>query len=175
MKLNTLLLLTLCGILHAKIMVLDDFSELRQLQMTGIAGKTFDRSKHIAKIKKKFQPYGYENGEGYMWNVLCESKEHGKVPGKMNERGFAYYTVDKNLYSCYKPAGIKDKLIPSSQKLSRRCKEHGKQKNKKKYFAAIILSSHGAVPGKATRRPKQAWYYHEGQVYKVTDNFFYLC
>ena len=180
MKLNTLLLLTLCGILHAKIMVLDDFSELRQLESAASPGKPAPGpklGKKFPEIGKDVPPVGYQSDGGLLWSVICETDEHGQVPGKMISTGSAWYTFGNNYRKCTKNVVkvLKGLLYESFMKNIPACKSYVDPLDNKEYYPAIVLSRHGFVPGKATLEPREAWYTRNQNVFIATSNFFYLC
>ena len=176
MKLNTLLLLTLCGILHAKIMVVDDVSDLRQLFNGGTATPMPKRKLKFPWIGRGVPAIGYQP-KRMLWSVICDSEKHGKVPGKMLADGRGWYTVGKDYFKCTNVVDVlKGDLFRPDGSLPSECKWYRKGGlGTPRSYPAVILSKHGFIPGKATLSPQEAWYTRFGKVFSVKDKFYILC
>ena len=160
MALRTLTILTTLQIFTAKILVFDSVSDLR---------------KHKGSIIEEFSPVGCENKEGPIWSIICKS-QHGTVPGKMDVYGKANYPWGGKEWPCPKIIeAVRGPLITSSQINTNKCRAQGHQYDSGIYYAALITSQHGLIPGKANLDRGMAWYSWEGKEIPVTKNFQYIC
>ena len=169
MAFRALLLLSLCGLIHGKIVVVDNMSELRGLWEDRSAAPRQGYQRGVAAV-------GFQFDRGIMWSVICDSK-HGMVPGKMDSKGEAWYPWGGREFGCPKVTKVvSGALFRWDRRLPRRCKAQGRQHDSGYYHSALIQSAaHGLVPGKAKRTGRKAWYCWGGKEYYVRSNFYILC
>ena len=175
MTIRALLLFALCGMLNAKIMVLDNASELRELfwfprprpqPSAPTSGPGYQRGVAAA---------GFQHDRGMMWSVICNS-QHGMVPGKMDSRGEAWYPWGGREWGCPNVAKVVNgRLVSWDQPLPSGCAAQGSQKDSGSYHAALIKSGHGLVPGKAKKERREGWYCWGGREISVRSNYYFIC
>ena len=160
MTIRALTLLALCSIMTCKIMVLDNLSDLRELQQgyqQGVAAT------------------GFQLDRGLMWNIICDSR-HGMVPGKMDNRGEAWYPWGGREWGCPRVARVvTGRLVAWDQPLPANCAPQGSQKDSGPYHAALVQSPHGLVPGKAKKSRNMGWYCWGGREMYVRSRYYFIC
>ncbi|MEL6702529.1 MAG: hypothetical protein AAFO58_12760, partial [Pseudomonadota bacterium] len=159
-----LLLAVLINVAHLKIVVVDNLDELfenRKLSETG--------------FQLNGEVVGYQLDRGLMWSVICDSPQHGKVPGKLDADGNAHYAWGGKEWGCQKHSKpLKGRrVLPWRRPAS--CKAQGRQFDSGDVWAGLILSEHGMVPGKVNGAGTMAWYCWGGKEIYVRDRFWYIC
>lgn len=85
-----------------------------------------------------------------LYNILCNSPEHGPVYGKLDENGNAYYSFDGVVLECEAFDLVEGEPIENEGSIPQECEEHRKTQNSKvDFFPVIVKSRHGLIPGKA--------------------------
>jgi hypothetical protein len=92
----------------------------------------------------------YSVGIRKLYNVLCDTPDHGPVYGKLDEDGDAYYSFDEKVYECESFSLVEGEPIENKGSIPEECQEHRKtQKTGVDFFPVIVKSRHGLIPGKA--------------------------
>ena len=85
-----------------------------------------------------------------LYNVLCDTPDHGFVYGKLDEDGDAYYSFDEKVYGCEAFTLVEGVPIENEGTIPEECEEHRKaQKTNIDFFPVIVKSRYGLIPGKA--------------------------
>ena len=162
MALRTLTFLALVHIFTAKIMVLDNLEDLRELQQG---------------FQKGAPAMGFQLDRGLIWSIICNSR-HGMVPGKMDSRGEGWYPWGGREWGCNGSQivrAVQGRLVSWDQPLPGNCQAQGSQFDSGPYHAALIQSQHGLVPGKAKKSRNEAWYSWGGREISVRSNYYFIC
>ena len=147
----------------SKIMVLDDASDLRALLVKDILPTEHKQVwKNIEGYEwlNSVEAVGHAKGNGPLWSVICENTPYGDIPGRVDSQGNAYYTWDGHETRCLKLSGpINGDLYWFDEKLPSDCKLRGHETDSKTdFYAALIHTKYGSLPGKAMKDLKMAWY-----------------
>ena len=163
----------------SKIVVLDDVSDLRAL-----LGKDILPTEH-KQVPMNIEGYewngveamGIARGNGPLWSVICENTPHGDIPCRVDSQGNAYYswggheTTWNNL-----SLPISGDLYWNNATLPSDCKTMGHQTNDNAdYYAAVLHTKHGSLPGKANQDLTMAWYSWGGKEIHETKRFQIIC
>ena len=118
--------------------------------------------------------FGYDIGS--LWAIVCKRTANGDVPGKRDKHGKVTYPWGGLEYSCYQWVAVFGQLIHCTAPFPDYCLNRGFQTNdQNQYYNAVIVSSHGMIPGKANHSLTAAWYGWEGKEYMVNDHFYVIC
>ena len=120
-----------------------------------------DPSTYEVKIKKLF-------------NIVCDTEDHGPVYGKLDEDGDAFYSFDEKVYECEAFNVVEGEPIENTGKIPEECEEHKKtQKTKVDFYPVIVKSKHGLIPGKANT-PELGYFGFKGKQF-ARKNFRWFC
>ena len=85
-----------------------------------------------------------------LYNILCQTEDHGPVYGKLDEEGDAYYSFDEKVYICEKYTLVEGVSIENEGSVPKECEEHRQtQKTGIDFYPVIVKSRYGLIPGKA--------------------------
>ena len=119
---------------------------------------------------------GFQYDSGAMWACVCRYTPHGFVPGKVNNRGEAYYSWGGTDYRCADYTVISGTLIFHTEPLPSDCETRGfDYDDGPKFYNAIITSNDGMVPGRANADLTQAWYPTRHHEHTVHAGFYIIC
>ena len=95
-------------------------------------------------------PTTYAVGIRKLFNILCDSEDHGPVYGKLDEEGDAFYSFDEKVYPCESYTVVEGEPIENTGSIPDECLEHKRaQKTNVEFYPVIVKSRHGLIPGKA--------------------------
>ena len=162
----------------AKIMVLDDVSDLRAL-LSADALPT-EHKKMVNNIMSHTwnisSAVGIARLNGPLWSVVCKNTPHGNVPCRVDSNGTAYYPWGGKEHRWGDVSGaITGRLYWDNEPLPEGCKTRGKQHDGGDYYAAVIPTANGSLPGKANKDRSMAWYSWDGKEIFVRDRFQVIC
>ena len=187
MMTNVMLLLAMIAIPSmAKIMVLDDATDLRAL-LSGEGLPTEHKMVDYALSKSLSQPDVTRNvdpklatgrlGSQLLWSVMCLDTPFGNVPCRMDGSGNGYFSYFKNEYQWKKLSEpVTGRLYEKYEDLPADCRTRGKKYNETSndYFTiAFILDN--KIPGRSTDGGKSAWYAINGVEKRIFQSFKILC
>ena len=128
----------------------------------------------INRVTKNYPALGFDLKHGPNWNIVCLTKDWGRIPGKLNVDGKAYFTYEYLVYHCdvfFKVNGI---MIWNEGKIPENCVAKGKQSdNNQALHNVLTVSQYGNIPGKAGSTAF-AVYSHEG-VRFTSKKFYWVC
>ena len=124
---------------------------------------------------------GFTNEDGHLWSVVCKNTPNGNIPCKLNGKGKAYYSWNGKEYAwtdISKP--LPNNFIQFDKNIIAYCTVWGKQndndgKGVQDYYAGVIKTTHGDIPGKVDKTGTYAWYSYAGVETRVTKGFKVLC
>ena len=109
-----------------------------------------------------------------LYNIICDSPDHGPVYGKLDEDGNATYSFDEIVYECEAFDLVEGEPIENEGKIPEDCEEHRKtQKTNVDFFPVIVKSKHGLIPGKANT-PEMGYFGWKGKQLG-RKNFRWFC
>ena len=109
-----------------------------------------------------------------LYNVLCDSPDHGPVYGKLDEEGDAYYSFDEKIYVCEAYTLVEGEPLENEGTIPDECLEHKQtQKTKVSFYPVIVKSKHGLIPGKANT-PELGYFAWKGKQL-ARKNFRWFC
>ena len=163
----------------AKIMVLDDATDLRALLsaealptehnnvVNNVMSHTWNTSSAV----------GIARGNGPLWSVVCKGTPHGNIPGRVDSNGTAYYPWggQEHRWQGSVSGAITGGLYWNNERLPNGCKTRGSQNDGGNYYAAVISTVNGSLPGKANQNRSEAWYSWGGREISVRDRFQVIC
>lgn len=119
-------------------------------------------------------PSTYGVGIRKLYNILCETQDHGPVYGKLDEDGDAYYSFDEKVYECGAFTVVEGEPIENTGSVPDECLEHKKtQKTEVDFYPVIVKSRHGLIPGKANT-PELGYFAWKG-TQLARKNFKWFC
>ena len=164
----------------SKIMVLDDASDLRAL-----LGKDILPTKH-KQVWKNIEGFewthgveavGLAKGNGLLWSVICQDTPKGNIPCRVDAKGNAYYPwggLEAKWTNFSGP--INGDLYWPDEKLPSDCKLRGHETDSKTdFYAALVHTKYGSLPGKAKKDLTMAWYSWGGKEIHETKRFQIIC
>ena len=182
MMTNVMLLLATIAIPSmAKIMVLDDVTDLRALlsaQADVLSTEHKAVVNNIASHKWNIdQAMGIARGNGPLWSVVCQNTPRGNIPCRVDSNGTAYYSWGGSEVRWGNvSAPISGKLYWNDAQLPSGCKTRGHQNNDNQdYYAAVLHTINGTLPGKANSSLTEAWYSWGGKEVSVRKRFQIIC
>ena len=162
----------------AKIMVLDDATDLRAL-LTADALPTEHNNvvnNTMSHTRKTYSGVGTSQLHGPLWSVVCQNTPHGNVPCRVDSYGTAFYPWGGKEFIWRKvSAAITGGLYWDNEPLPEGCKTWGREYNSGSLYAAVIPTRYGSLPGKANKIRTKAWYSWDGKAILVTDRFQVIC
>ena len=121
-----------------------------------------------------YPPLGYDYNTGPTWNIICLAGKRGRIPGRLDYNGVAYYSFGNLVYHCQKFYKIKGRLVFNKGMPPNGCKPTGKQSdNDKQLYSTVVETLWGNVPGKAFAR-SDSNYIHEGMSF-YGKAFYWVC
>ena len=119
---------------------------------------------------------GFQYDDGPQWSCICHQTPHGNIPGKVNDRGEAYYSWGGKEHSCPQFEVVSGALIYYSEPLPSTCVPKGYQNDTGEFFYnAVIGSNDGMVPGKAHVSLHDAFYPYGGKEHVAHVGFYIVC
>ena len=132
------------------------------------------RVNRLKRIRKHYTSYVFNNQAA--WPILCENTAKGNVPGKLDDKGGAYYPWGGKEHVCGEWKPIRGALVSSTNEIPENCDVRGFQTNdNRKYYNAVIKTDQGLIPGKAAWNLSMAWYSWGGLEIYVREDFFVIC
>jgi len=109
-----------------------------------------------------------------LYNIVCDSVDHGPVYGKLDEEGDAFYSFDEKVYECESYSLVEGEPIENEGSVPEECLEHKKaQKTNVSFYPVIVKSRHGLIPGKADT-PELGYFAWKGKQL-ARKNFRWFC
>ena len=125
-------------------------------------------------VHKVYPAMGYDLKHGPLWNIVCITKEFGRIPGKLDVKHRGFFTYDYNVYNCERFFKVNGLLIWNSGQIPDKCVARGKQTdNQKPLYNILAVTQYGNIPGKASSS-EHAVFSHEG-IRFTSKNFYWLC
>ena len=121
-----------------------------------------------------YPPFGYDYNTGPTWNIICLAGQRGRIPGRLDKNGIAYYSFGNKVYHCQKYYKISGTLVYNSGMPPQNCMPTGQQSdNEKELYSTIVETLWGNVPGKAFAL-SDSNYIHEGMSF-YGKSFYWVC
>ena len=130
--------------------------------------------KNPRNVQKKYPALGYDLAEGPQWNIVCITKNFGRIPGKLNIKHQAFFTYQYDVYSCERFFKINGVMLWNEGEIPENCYARGKQKdNEKPLYNIVAVTQYGNIPGKASSKDFGI-FSHEG-IRFTTKSFYWVC
>jgi hypothetical protein len=125
-------------------------------------------------VQKAYPALGYDLKHGPYWNIVCITKEFGRIPGKLDIKHRGFFTYEYNVYNCERFFKVNGVLIWNEGKIPENCAARGKQiDNQKPLYNILAITQYGNIPGKASSAD-YAVFSHEG-IRFTSKTFYWLC
>ena len=138
----------------AKIMVLDDATDLRAL-LSAEAPPTEHKKVVNNIMSHKLNPddaLGLVDGTGKLWSVVCQNTPHGDIPGRVDSNGIASYTWGGKAYQWRNVSeAITGSLYSYLQSLPSGCTTKRSKKDGSKYYPLSSLRNMENMSGRQAR------------------------
>lgn len=127
-----------------------------------------------SSIQKLYPALGYSLEQGPLWSIVCLTKDWGRIPGKLDLSGHAFFTYDYSIYYCEKFFKVNGKLIWNNKTIPEKCTARGKQNdNSQPLYNVIAVTQHGNIPGKASSALEAI--FSVNAIRYSTENFYWIC
>ena len=144
-----------------------------------VNARILHRHRHHRKLRGRFpnqMAMGFLTKGGPLWSVTCLT-EHGVIPGKMDSNSKLWYTHNGLEFPCRRKLRvIRGRYFSLKGELPKNCRTASRLNDgSSPYYAAVIMTHQGLIPGKATYDPPMAWYGLNGKERKNVYNAYILC